>query len=290
MFTHQMYLLSPASGAISTIAIPRPNANPRAVDIDQRGNWWVVLGMPQTLARFVPGTAQWDFFAVDAYPHSLAVSEDAVWYNGHFTYQPEIVGRVDVATGEVTRFTVPHHPMGELAPAGPIPYEIRVAPDGAVWGSELQGNRVFRLEPATGAFKMFTMPDRWSGPRRLDVDRDGIVWIPAYAADVIYRLDPVTEEIRTISLPVADALPYVVRASPSSAELWIGTAAADAVLRLDTRRTVFTVYPTPSRGALIRHLAIAPESGDVWAAYGASPGPLPAIVARIVHGQGGGGP
>jgi hypothetical protein len=32
---------------------------------------------------------------------------------------------------------------------------------------------------------------------------------------------------------------------------------------------------------MVRHLAFDPRNGDVWAAYGASPGVLPARIARI---------
>ncbi len=283
MLTHQMYVLDPESGAVSTVPIPRPNANPRALDIDSLGNWWVVLGNPQTLARFTPGSEQWDFFEVGVYPHSLAIAEGAVWYNGHFTYEPEVVGRVDAASGQVRQLTVPRHPNDALAPAGPVPYEIRVGPNGWVWGSELQGNRVFRLDPASGSFRLYTMPDTWSGPRRLDVDATGIVWIPAYSANGIYRLDPSSGGIMWIQMPTPNTLPYVVRLDETGA-VWIGTAAADAIFKLDPESLEFTMYPTPSRGALMRHMAIAPN-GDVWVAYGASPGRLPATVARVVSGR-----
>ena len=34
MFTHRMYVLDPKSGRFTDVAIPVPNANPRAVEID----------------------------------------------------------------------------------------------------------------------------------------------------------------------------------------------------------------------------------------------------------------
>jgi hypothetical protein len=48
---------------------------------------------------------------------------------------------------------------------------------------------------------------------------------------------------------------------------------------LGTRR--FETIPLPSRGALVRHMDIDPRTGDVWVAYGASPGQIPATVARV---------
>src|SRR5690606_34241493 len=43
MFSHAMQVLDPSSGAWRQVPIPVPQANPRAVEIGRRGEWWVVL-------------------------------------------------------------------------------------------------------------------------------------------------------------------------------------------------------------------------------------------------------
>ena len=53
------------------------------------------------------------------------------------------------------------------------------------------------------------------------------------------------------------------------------------MLSFDPGTGRFTSYPLPSRGALVRHLAIDPRTHEVWVAYGASPGPLGARIARV---------
>jgi streptogramin lyase len=176
---------------------------------------------------------------------------------------------------------VPPHPTLAAGPGGPIPYELRTGPDGRVWMSELQGNRLVAFTPGTGKFQTFTLPTPHSGPRRFDVDARGIVWIPAYSANRLVRLDPATGRFREIALPGRDVVPYIVRSDPRDGSIWIGTAAADALLRYRPATGRFDVYPLPTRGALVRHLAIDPKAGAVWLAYGASPG-IPARVARVV--------
>lgn len=280
MFTHRLYRVEPGSGAIGEIAIPVDTANPRAIELDWAGRPWVVLGAPNKLATLAD--SQWRSFDVGVYAHSLAVGGDGkVWFNGHFTRSPELIGSVDPATGEVRTYEVPPHPTLADGPGGPIPYELRVAPDGRVWMSELQGNRLVAFSPSTGKFQTFALPTPHSGPRRFDVDPRGIVWIPAYGTNRLVRLDPATGAFRQIELPIPDAVPYVVRSDPRDGSLWIGTSAADALLRYrpDARR--FDVYPLPSRGALVRHLAVDAERGAIWLAYGASPG-IPARIARVV--------
>ena len=282
MFSHQMYVLDPRSGTFSTEAIPVEKANPRALEIDAQGNWWVVLGNPHMLARFTPSTRRWSTYPVGMYPHSLALdSAGQVWFNGHFTRAPEQIGRVRVADGETKTFDVPAHPTLAALPGGPIPYEIRVGPDGRIWGSELNGDRIYAFTPSTGRFETFAMPKRFSGPRRLDVDANGIVWIPAYGANELVRFDPKTKTFATFPLPMANAIPYVVRVDPATNRVWVAASSADVIFLFDPGTQRFASYPLPSRGALVRHLTIDPATRDLWIAYGASPSTIGAKVARL---------
>ena len=280
MFTNRLYVLDPTTARFDTIAIPVTNANPRAIEVAADGSWWVLLGAPMRVARYDPASAGWQSFDIGMYGHSIGIDrEGRAWSNGHFTRDPIVLGYVEPASGELETFEAPANPM--VATGGnPIPYELRIAPDGTVWTSELTGNRVVALEPTSRTFRVHTMPTPHSGPRRIDVASDGSVWIPEYANNALARLDPVTGAIREWPLPLPDAAPYVARVDPRSGIVWIGTGAADALLAFDPATERFTIYRLPTRGALVRHLAVDPRNGEVWAAYGASPG-IPARVARL---------
>lgn len=276
MFTARMYVLDPATGEVITEPTPAPN--PRAIEIDGNGNWWVVLGGPQLVARRTPA-GEWSTFSAGFYAHSVALGADGgVWVNGHFTHEPELVRRIDPATGARAEFTIPRHPGFETTT---VPYEIRAAPDGAIWMSELQGNRLVRLDPATGQSKIWTMPTTWSGPRRLDVDPDGIVWIPQYAANRLARFDPRTELFEEYELPIDATAPYIARFDRRRRVVWIGTGAADVVFRFDPETRRFLAYPLPSADQLVRHLVIDDATGDIWLAPGSSPGTVSARVVRL---------
>ncbi len=281
MFSHKMYLLDPASGALESFDIPVERANPRAVVIDDRGAWWVLLGGPRRIARRDPMLGVWKVHEIGMYPHSIGVDEvGRVWFNGHFTRDPEQIGFVDPSSGAVTLREVPPHPVLAKVDGGPIPYELRIAPDGSVWISELGGNRLVRHDPTANSFRVFDMPTPHSGPRRFDFDAAGTLWIPEYSGGKLTRLDPASGRFTQWDLPVKDAAPYVVRVDRQRGDVWIGTGAADAVFRFDPRTARFVTYELPTRGALVRHLDIDQRTGVVWAAYGASPG-VPARVARI---------
>ncbi len=282
MFSHRMYRLNPSIGTMAEVQIPVAQANPRAVELGPGGDWFVLLGGPRQLARYSIGSRRWSAWPLAMYPHSLAIGHDGrIWFNGHFTRDPELIGSILPSTGRGETAVVPQHPSLGTVPGGPIPYELRLAPDGSVWGSELAGNRIFSYQPGGRRFSTWTLPTPVSGPRRFDIDQRGVLWIPAYAAGLLVKFEPATGRFTEIALPVADALPYVVRVDHGRDVLWIGTAAADVVLRFDIRTNHFTVFPLPSRGALIRHLAVDPRSHDVWLAYGASPGRIAARVARL---------
>jgi virginiamycin B lyase len=240
----------------------------------------VVLGAPNTVAMYSPITGRWMTSSVGMYAHSVAIdAEGNAWANGHFTKDPVRVTRV-TPTGEMTSFDLPRHPVLSSAPGGPIPYEIRVAPNGIVWMSELAGNRIVRLDPATRETRAYELPMTHGGPRRFDVAADGMLWIPAYAANELLRFDPASGQFTRHPLPIADALPYVARVDRRG-RVWIGSGAADAVFLFDPATSRFTTFPLPSRGAMIRHMALDPRNGDVWLAYGASPALHPARIARL---------
>jgi len=290
MFTHQMYVLDPAAAEParrwSQVPIPVERANPRAVELDRQGRWWVVLGGPGKVARY--DGREWATFDVGMYAHSVALdSAGGAWVNGHFTRDPEQLAQV-TADGAVRTVDLPRHPALAARPGGPIPYEIRTAPDGALWMSELQGDRLVRHDPKTGRSEAFALPTPHSAPRRFDVDAQGVLWIPAYGAGTLVRFDPAApagvgrgRRFEEIALPVKDAAPYVARADARRGVVWIGTGAADALFAYHPRTRRFETVTLPSRGALVRHLALDPRSGDVWLAYGESPGKLPSRIARV---------
>lgn len=280
MFTHRMLLLDPETAQYEEVPIPVQNANPRALDIDDDGRWWVLLGAPGRIARHDPRSREWTTHHIGMYGHSIALDTlGRAWFNGHFTKDPAKIGYVTEA-GESRLYDVAT-PEPLRAGGGPIPYELRVAPDGGVWMSELQGNHIVRLDPLTGESRTWTMPQTLSGPRRFDVDAAGNVWIPAYSANQLVRLEPATSRFTTFDLPMKDAVPYVVRIDRARGRIWIGASAGDAMFSFDLQTERWETFALPTRGALVRHIDVDERTGEVWAAYGASPG-IPPRILRVI--------
>lgn len=281
MFSHQMYDVDPTTGNVATVAIPVPNANPRALEIDPAGDWWVVLGNPNMIARYRVNDRAWDQWGVGMYAHSLALAADGrVWYDGHFTREPPQIGWVRAGNPQANTIDLPRHPVLSSDPTGPVPYEIRVAPNGVVWTSELSGDRLVGYDPTTSQSRVVNMPTGEMGPRRFDIDAQGMLWIPMYASGSLLRFDPANGAFRRYDLPIKDSAPYVAKLDAARGVLWIGTGAADAAFRLRIASGRIDSYLLPSRGALVRHIAIDPNDGSAWLAYGGSPG-IATRVARL---------
>ena len=277
MMSGQMYTLDPASGGWTT---HEGFPNPRALAVGADGVWWVLLGGPRQIQRHDPATGESRRFDIGAYPHSIVLDERGggtrVWFNAHFSKDPETIGVLDPATGDVTVIEVPTPPQPDGGST--IPYGLRQAPDGVLWATQLVGNRLLRYDPEADAFDLFDLPTSHSGPRRPAIAPDGRIWVPQFASGSLAVFDPATETFTEHRLPVPDALPYIARVA-ADGSVWLATAAADAVLRFFPDEGRWDVHPLPTRSALIRHLEIDAD-GAVWVAYGNSPAVAPKV-ARI---------
>ena len=130
MATGAMWVLDPAAGSYERVAIPRAQANPRALHVAESGDWWVLLGFPRTLAHRSPA-GEWAFHPLGVYPHSVALDRDGgVWYNDHFARDSTLIFRLDPATGETRRFAIAPPEGWTPASGTTIPYGLRIGPDG----------------------------------------------------------------------------------------------------------------------------------------------------------------
>ena len=266
MFTDDMYSLDPTTGEFTRYDLPG-NANPRAVEIDADGIWWIVFGNRHQIARFDPQTEELTTYPIAMYAHSIALDPDGnAWANGHFKANPGKVIRIDSQDGTVQEFDIPDNNTANLAGL-PISYDLRIDGDGTVWGSDLNWNRIYRLDPKTGEVVHYELPESASGPRRFDFDADGNLWIPEFSGGRLAMFDPDQFTFTEWDTPTRNAGPYVVKVDKQRNHVWIGYATANRVARFDPVAETFVEYPLPTAFALIRHMAIDEVTGDVWFSY-----------------------
>ena len=100
-------------------------------------------------------------------------------------------GTLSVVKGRVTEWDVPTPKFAR----DPAP-----APDGSMFITVMQGNKIARFDPATKKFQEWDVP-RGAKPHGLIVDKQGIVFYTGNGNGTIGRLDPATGKVTEFKAP-----------------------------------------------------------------------------------------
>lgn len=101
---------------------------------------------------------------------------------------------------------------------GSRPYTIVAGPDGNMWFTESNGNKIGRITPE-GAILEFPVPTAGSGPYGIAVGPDRNIWFTERFADKIGRLVPSTGVITEFPIPTAFAQPWEIVAG-ADGRMW----------------------------------------------------------------------
>jgi streptogramin lyase len=293
----------PLGGIFAGEARPQPQASaahvgPHSLQVAPDGALWITLAIGNRLARFDPVSEGFQIHEVAAgfYPHTLRFDRRGrLWYTMSASNH---VGRFDPASGEQAHLRLPARTLAqelvlralpiffwlddlvgvrESASESadgftmPVPYGIDVAPDGGIWFSQLNENRIGRIDPDTLAVELVETP--FPAPRRLRFDARGRLWIPSFTTGRIASFDPATRAFEEIALPIAPLAgetPYALAIEPRSQHVWVCGTNSDTLIRYAPETRRFTVYPLPTRVTYTRELDFDAQ-GRVWTSNSNSP-------------------
>lgn len=260
-----------------------PKKGVHSIERDADGNMWLTLALSGEMAKFDVTTKETDIIpglptgTRAGYPHSLRIDEKGlVWWTDAAMGEDRPyfgVSSVNPDTYEVVGYDLPSagqavnasEAFGEAS--GITPYGIDIAPDGKVWYSKLNGNRIGRIDPSVpeGNVKEWNPPFR--GPRRLHVAPDGKVWVPGFGSGVIASFDPEAEESKAwdvIDVPnKSDQFPYALNIHPETGDIWVTGTSNDTLLRYIPSEKKFYEYPLPSRVTYTREIEFDAD-GNIW--------------------------
>jgi len=266
----------------ATVDQTLPGSGIHSIEADGNGDMWLTLSRSGEMAKFDVTTKEFTIMSGapapmprGGYPHTLRIAPKTglIWYTD--------AGREVYSMSPNPPYQVKEYKTlsadqavggGRGESAGRTPYGLDIAPNGHVWYSKLNGNRIGRVKPEVedGDLKEWNPPFR--GPRRLHVDPDGMVWVPAYGSGVIGRFDPKTEEWKIFPMPDAEnRAPYALNIDPRNGDIWVCGTGSDALLHLNPKTGHFTEYLLPSRVTYTREIEIG-EDGSIWTTN--SNGPL----------------
>lgn len=153
-----------------TITEYQAAGRPYGIALDKARNVWFCEIGGNKLGKLDPKTGKIAEFALPANtaPRRMAAAPDgSLWVT--LSGSGEMI-RVDPVAGKVVRA------YGLPAGAGGGPYAVTVDGAGIVWVNEISTDTVVRLNPATNRFRIFTLPSRDVGIRKMIVDAEGRLW------------------------------------------------------------------------------------------------------------------
>jgi len=214
-----------------------------------------------------------------------------------------MIGRIDPATGELTRFPMPDkavrdpHTMvfdqkgdlwftaqggnyvGRLTVAsgkidlvkmttpGARPYGIVLDPTGRPYFDLFGTNKIGTVDPKTLALREYPLPDPKARPRRIARTSDGHIWYGDYTRGFLGRLDPVTGEVKEWKNPAGgSSFPYAMT-SDDADRLWMvetGTS-PNRLIGFDPKtEQFFSVTAIPSGGGVVRYMVYDKKTRMIW--------------------------
>jgi streptogramin lyase len=167
-----------------------------------------------------------------------------------------VVGLVGMVAGIAGAQTITEFP-GPTAGSGPI--GIAAGPDGALWFTETDGNKIGRITTA-GVFTEFAVPTADSIPVGIAAGSDGTLWFTESDGNKIGRIST-AGVITEFPVPTAGSSPTFIAAGPDGT-LWFTEYDGNKIGRITTAG-VITEFAIPTAGSFPVGIAAGPD-GALW--------------------------
>ena len=155
------------SGTVTEFKV---SGRPYGLALDKAGNVWFCEISADKLGKLDPRTGKITelYVGPGSQPRRIALAPDgSLWAT---LYGQGKLAHVDPVAGRVVK----EYPMP--AGAGGGPYAVNVDGAGMVWANEIQTDTVVRFDPKTEQFRVFQLPSKGVGIRKMAVDAQGRLW------------------------------------------------------------------------------------------------------------------
>jgi streptogramin lyase len=166
--------------------------------------------------------------------------------------RPRIEGLEDRCLLSISEFPVPT--------PGATPWSIASCPDGNLWFTERDGNKIGMINPTTHAITEFPVPTASSWPIGITSGPDGNLWFTEEAAGKIGMINPTTHVISEFTISSTGAEPWAITSGPDG-NLWF-TDEHNGIGKINPTTHAINTYlpPTPSD---LYGIATGPD-GNLW--------------------------
>jgi virginiamycin B lyase len=161
---------------------------------DLQGNIWS-SGRP--LSKFDIETKKFTFFTEVPDTYGIAVDKEGnVWFAEFNSRDHHSIGKVDVKTNKVTKWTPPS--------SDSRPRRLKIDSQGMVWFGDYFGGNLTRFDPKTQTFKEFKLPGPMPTPYGMGIDHHDDIWYASMYTDVIGKLEPKTGKVIEYPTPYGE--------------------------------------------------------------------------------------
>lgn len=189
--------LNPRSGEVTQYKMPNDKAeDPHTAVFDAQGTLWFTVQVGNMVGRLDPKTGKIELKLVptkDARPYGIQINSKGVPFFCEFGTNK--MAKIDPKTMQITEF-----PLAD----GVRPRRLAIAADDKVYFTDYQGGNLGRLEPVSGAAKMWPSPGgAGSDPYGIAITPDGMVWYSesGVTPNTLIRFNPKTEEFARTKIP-----------------------------------------------------------------------------------------
>jgi virginiamycin B lyase len=202
--------LDPGTGKVTEFPTPSGGGGPHTLVIDDQGVIWFTMQRGDRIGRLDTRTGKMTEYRTAGGPYGIALDRAGnVWW---CQLSGGKLGRLDPKTGQITELAlepdsqprrlsaspdgslwVTLNRRGKLIQVDPVafkvvrevplpagadgaPYAVTVDGGGMVWANEISTDTVVRLDPASGQIRVFQLPSKGVGIRKMIVDARGRLW------------------------------------------------------------------------------------------------------------------
>ncbi len=184
---------------------------------------------------------------------------------GGIVLYPRLSGGAAHRTGTITISPMTAHGFHDFAvpTANSKPFDITRGPDGNLWFTEFDGNKIGRVT-TNGAITEYAVPTPGAGPYMIVAGPDGNLWFTEYYSDKIGRVTPVGA-VTEFALSDPNSSAAGITAGPDG-NLWV-TAYPGEIYRVTPNgsMTMFTLPTTPT----VPFAITAGPDGNLWFSFDA---------------------
>ena len=168
------------------------------------------------------------------------------------------IGVLNPTTRVVTEIPLP----SSVGFEGADHVSITAGPDGNIWFADYDGNTIGKIDPATDAITVYTVPTANAGLEDITAGPHGNLWFIEKAANQVGMINPTTGAITEFPVPTANSWLDSITTGPDG-NLWFTEQVGNKIGMIDPTTGAITEFAIPTAESSPSAITAGPD-GNLW--------------------------